>query len=81
MTNADWWARVVRARANHDDRLPRRVWAPTVFVDRHGPLRGLWGRVAGAHAGSRGVAREVVWRVELSEHCRSVTVRARARFA
>ena len=27
MTNADWWARVVQARTNHDDLIPRRVWA------------------------------------------------------
>ena len=26
MTSADWWARVVQARTEHDDRLPRRVW-------------------------------------------------------
>lgn len=26
MTNADWWARVVRARTQHDDLLPQRVW-------------------------------------------------------
>jgi hypothetical protein len=31
MTNADWWARVVEARAKHDDLLPRRVW-----ILRHG---------------------------------------------
>ena len=28
LINADWWARVVEARATHDDRLPRRVWTP-----------------------------------------------------
>jgi hypothetical protein len=27
MTNADWWARVVQARTQHDDLLPQRVWA------------------------------------------------------
>jgi hypothetical protein len=27
MTNADWWARVVQARAAREDLLPRRVWA------------------------------------------------------
>jgi hypothetical protein len=27
MTNADWWARVVQARTQHDDLLPKRVWA------------------------------------------------------
>jgi hypothetical protein len=26
MTNADWWARVVQARTEHDDLIPRRVW-------------------------------------------------------
>jgi hypothetical protein len=27
MTNADWWARVVQARAAREDLLPERVWA------------------------------------------------------
>jgi hypothetical protein len=27
MTNADWWARVVKARTEHEDLLPQRVWA------------------------------------------------------
>jgi hypothetical protein len=27
MTNADWWARVVQARAGREDLLPKRVWA------------------------------------------------------
>jgi hypothetical protein len=27
MTNADWWARVVQARAAREDLLPQRVWA------------------------------------------------------
>lgn len=27
MTNADWWARVVKERTEHDDLLPQRVWA------------------------------------------------------
>jgi hypothetical protein len=27
MTNADWWARVVQARTQHDDLRPQRVWA------------------------------------------------------
>ena len=27
MTNADWWARVVKARTEHDDLLAQRVWA------------------------------------------------------
>jgi hypothetical protein len=27
MTNADWWARVVKARAERQDLLPQRVWA------------------------------------------------------
>jgi hypothetical protein len=26
MTNSDWWARVVKARTEHDDLIPRRVW-------------------------------------------------------
>ena len=26
MTNADWWARVVQVRTQHDDLIPRRVW-------------------------------------------------------
>jgi hypothetical protein len=26
MTNADWWAPVVQARARHDDLLPQRMW-------------------------------------------------------
>ena len=26
MTNADWWARVVQARTEHDDLLPQRIW-------------------------------------------------------
>jgi hypothetical protein len=27
LTTADWWARVVQARTEHDDLLPKRVWA------------------------------------------------------
>jgi hypothetical protein len=27
MTNADWWARVVRVRTAREDLLPQRVWA------------------------------------------------------
>jgi hypothetical protein len=27
MTNADWWARVVKARTERADLLPQRVWA------------------------------------------------------
>jgi hypothetical protein len=27
MTNADWWARVVEARTDPEDLLPKRVWA------------------------------------------------------
>ncbi len=27
MTNADWWQRVVQARAAREDLLPQRVWA------------------------------------------------------
>jgi hypothetical protein len=27
LTNADWWARVVQARAAREDLLPQRVWA------------------------------------------------------
>ena len=26
MTNADWWARVVQARAEREDLLPKRAW-------------------------------------------------------
>jgi hypothetical protein len=26
LTNAEWWARVVEARAAHEDLLPKRVW-------------------------------------------------------
>jgi hypothetical protein len=27
MINANWWARVVQARTQHDDLLPQRIWA------------------------------------------------------
>jgi hypothetical protein len=27
VTNADWWARVVKARTERDDLRPQRVWA------------------------------------------------------
>jgi hypothetical protein len=26
LTNANWWARVVQARTQHEDMLPQRVW-------------------------------------------------------
>ena len=45
MTNADWWARVVKARAEHDDLIPRRVWtlrngAHEAAIDLR-PVRGV----------------------------------------
>ena len=43
MTHADWWARVVQARTNHDDRPSRRVW--TLRKGREaeiGPSTGNW---------------------------------------
>ena len=52
MTNADWWARVLKARMEREDLLPRKVWAlpapptrPTAASSPPAPCHSQLGRL------------------------------------